>query len=571
MSRRRVALSMDRDASRPDDAAPARWLLTVETGGNQAYVFASNRLRESVGASHLVMESTTKWLRAALKDAPPHSVLQEASGKAFVLFEDTPRSTVEAVVRQLTLKALSAPGLDLFGAIVPAPAPEEPAAEMVDAVLAANRRVEKNRSGLPGAIVRHPRLPLTADCASTSAGASELMPRPEEGRSGRDQMAVSAAVAAKRRAASKGLEALRKQVGELEGKTLPRDLRQVERLFEGEDTLSWLAVVHADVNGLGQALMNLTAHSQDEYLKGLQEFSVGVERAALAALRAGLRSVQPVAGGTIIPALPLIAAGDDLTIVLPGSQALRFVVAYLRAFEEASHCFLGKGAPGELAIAPGGLGACAGIAVVKPHHPFSDAYALAEKLADSAKRVKRLVVDSEGRSVPCSAFDFHLLYDSASSDLKDIRDERTVDEEATVLHDRPYVVSLPERLKTASASAREWAAFHAVERLDELRAILVARRADDPTQRDLPRGQVLALREVLPQGAEPADRRAKIVAARTPSIARLLSDGSLFRKLPPEDDGQQSTALLDALDVVELSEDPIVPAVEIAPAVEAVA
>lgn len=560
---------MDRDASRPDDAAPARWLLTVETGGNQAYVFASNRLRESVGASHLVMESTTKWLRTALKDAeaPPHRVLQEASGKAFVLFEPTPRSAVEAVVRQLTLKALRhAPGLDLFGAIVPAPAPEEPAAKMVDAVLAANRRVEKNRSGLPGAIVRHPRLPLTADCASTSAGAAELMPRPGEGRSGREQMAVSAAVAAKRRAASKGLEALRKQVGELEERTLPRDLRQVERLFEGEDTLSWLAVVHADVNGLGQALMNLTANNQVEYLKRMQEFSVGVEEAALAALRAGLRSVQPVAGGTIIPALPLIAAGDDLTVVLPGSQALPFVVAYLRAFEEAT----ATGILGELA--PGGrLGACAGIAVVKPHHPFSDAYALAEKLADSAKRVKRLVVDSEGRSVPCSAFDFHLLYDSASSDLKDIRDERTVDEEATVLHDRPYVVSLPERLKTASASAREWAAFHAVERLDELRAILVARRGDDPTQRDLPRGQVLALREVLPQGAEPADRRAKIVAARTPSIARLLSDGSLFRKLPPEDDGQQSTALLDALDVVELNEDPIVPAVEIAPAVEAVA
>jgi len=385
------------------------------------------------------------------------------------------------------------------------------------------------------------------------------MPRPGEGRGAREQMAVSAAVAAKRRVASAGLKALRSRVGELEGRTLPRDLGEVERLFEGEDTLSWLAVVHADANGLGQAIMNLAAgQSQADYLDRMRRFSDGVEEAALTALRAGLRSVQPVGDATTIPALPLIAAGDDLTVILPGAQALRFVVAYLRAFEQAT----ATGIFGELA--PGGrLGACAGIAIVKPHHPFSDAYALAERLADSAKDVKRLVIDGEGHSVPCSAFDFHVLYDSASNDLSDIRAERTVDAGATVLHDRPYVVSLPALLGPASASARAWAAFHAVERLDELRAALVAPREDDPTQRDLPRGQVLALREMLPRGAGPADRRASIVAARTPSIARLLTEGSLFRELPPDDRGERSTALLDALDVVELSEDPIVPAEEV--------
>ena len=37
-------------------------LVVVDTTGIQRYIFGSNRLRENVGASHLVYQATEGWL-----------------------------------------------------------------------------------------------------------------------------------------------------------------------------------------------------------------------------------------------------------------------------------------------------------------------------------------------------------------------------------------------------------------------------------------------------------------------------------------------------------------------------
>ncbi len=43
----------------------ARYWVLVETGGNQAYIFGANRLRHVVGASDLIRELGTVWVRDA--------------------------------------------------------------------------------------------------------------------------------------------------------------------------------------------------------------------------------------------------------------------------------------------------------------------------------------------------------------------------------------------------------------------------------------------------------------------------------------------------------------------------
>jgi hypothetical protein len=40
--------------------------LHIESGGNQACIFASNRLREAIGASQLVLEAGTRFVLPAL-------------------------------------------------------------------------------------------------------------------------------------------------------------------------------------------------------------------------------------------------------------------------------------------------------------------------------------------------------------------------------------------------------------------------------------------------------------------------------------------------------------------------
>lgn len=85
-------------------------LVLVSTSGNQRFVFASNKLREAVGASHLVALSTTVWVHEALDGAG--TILQESSGTTLVQVEDeeTARDLATALTRRVRTEA---PGLDL--------------------------------------------------------------------------------------------------------------------------------------------------------------------------------------------------------------------------------------------------------------------------------------------------------------------------------------------------------------------------------------------------------------------------------------------------------------------------
>ena len=80
----------------------------------------------------------------------------------------------------------------------------------------------------------------------------------------------------------------------------------------------------------------------------------------------------------------MVVGGDDLTVVCHARLALPLVRAFALAFEEQTAV-----QPTVNAITGGGLTAAAGIAYVKPHHPFSAAYGLAEELTASAKQVGR--------------------------------------------------------------------------------------------------------------------------------------------------------------------------------------
>lgn len=580
------------DSSVEAHAPAGRWLLMLETGSNQEYIFVTNRTRENVGASHLTVLATSRWLDEALDRCTkrcgetPFEVVQQISGSALVLFAEGRRDEAERVAAEVTLQALArAPGLDLAAAIVDAPEPAASTAKpLSEAIRRASATVAENRAARPGPGARHPRLPLTADCTSSAGGASaeQLLPKADGWR------ARSAASIAKRTAGDAGLARISEEVGQLtDDSRLARSADELERLLEDDSgrfvadaggemerdgkpkrrsELSWLAVVHADGNGVGEILAGLAAEQDGRsYLRALATFSRTLEGCGSRAFASAAAGIPPVEG--VVPVVPLVLGGDDLTALVPGRAALRFTVTYLRKFEEETARHLGELAPG------GRLSACAGVAITKPHHPFSDSYRLAEHLADSAKRVKRIVQDHEGRRLPCSAIDFHLLYDSIVGEVEDVRRRLRIPgrQGDAVLTAKPYVVSdLSDERRWASATdpVRAWLAAHDYALLEGRRKALLAPDPRDPVRAAIPRSQVLALRGAVQEGVEAADARTALATARHPKLATVVEhrDGkpSLFEPRPEADmkidrEGTDRddppvlhSRLLDALDVAEL-------------------
>ncbi|MFM6118055.1 MAG: hypothetical protein ACKPEO_02670, partial [Sphaerospermopsis kisseleviana] len=244
-------------------------------------------------------------------------------------------------------------------------------------------------------------------------------------------------------------------------------------------------------------------------------------------------------------------------VVCDGKIAIEFTKKFLTAFEKETKSQSQEHLDGiipeiaEKALGVACLSACAGIAIIKPKFPFSVAYELAEKLMQSAKEVKKKVTHfhlEKEKPYPCSALDFHILYDSSSVDFKSIRSK--LESENKKLHNRPYVVTCEDDLTKANGS--EWAKFHQFSKLEAKIKVLVAKDENDGGKRKLPNSQMHDLKAGLFLGKEVSDARYRLIRDRykEQDITTLAgSENSLFEKEP--DSGIYITGLLDAIDAAE--------------------
>ena len=175
-----------------------------------------------------------------------------------------------------------------------------------------------------------------------------------------------------------------------------------------------------------------------------------------------------------------------------------------------------------------GLGACAGVAIVKRHYPFHSAVHLAEELTTEAKVVKKELGPDK------SALSFHVLFESAFADLERLRKQQTLDDEHTCLTGQPYVVG--------DDGGAEWARHRHWNDLE--------RRVTALTDREngalvISAGQAHELRSALFRGREAAQSRFEMVSTwlGKDAVQGLADDGSLFW----EDGSDHRTGLLDAL------------------------
>jgi hypothetical protein len=253
-------------------------LVLIETGGNQAFIFASNKMRECVGASELIARVGTRFVLEAvqgiggpelwsnssderrnfLRDklcnsevdgSNPVEVILAVSGKTLLLTRD--EIIGRRIVSSVTQRALKeAPGLDVRGVVSGTLDLEQQSIH--HAIKSVHNQFEIVKSRITGPSSRFLRLPIIAECTTSGLPASRWTN--DSDRLPQDESGPRSALSLKKLAARAGWQDRLKDLLAVYQVTarLPYSTMEIEKL-----DCDWLAIIHADGNGIGQVFLNL--------------------------------------------------------------------------------------------------------------------------------------------------------------------------------------------------------------------------------------------------------------------------------------------------------------------------
>ena len=501
-------------------------LVMLETNGNQRYIFAAPRLRDSIGASAQLVR-LKEWTDDALRatgaakrwkgnhpqprggPGPAAGLpccrfstqwVSRASGKVIFMVDE--EGDAKAVIGRVTRTALAqAPGMDVSGVHLDMgdkthvdedllkriharaaryglrrPPAEARFSQMPflarakDSVLPASPTLEhmfghirdeaKDDEGtllsLPSRVKRYRAFYSRRDLISLACRTSEdlnpdqLVRDPKKlTKKLREAFAVDVEAPGERPGPSSA--AVGRDSGGEKGaadEEQKSDVIALEERFqdipggtgEAASALSKVAVIHIDGNGVGAVMRRLgkaMSHvDEDDFSRAvgcsrddadaLRRFVLTVndrlDRAVTEAFAKAWADVAKWAEAdagpaerkvAVVPVVPVILGGDDVTVFTSGDYALPFAAAYLERYERATENdpllrHLGR----EEGTGP--MTAAAGVAVVRRDFPFHVAYNLAERLVGEAKKV------GKARQPVRSTLTYHALFDSSVLDPEKI-------------------------------------------------------------------------------------------------------------------------------------------------------
>ena len=369
-----------------------------------------------------------------------------------------------------------------------------------------------------------------------------------------------------------------KQEPEFDPTKLAAAFQDGEESEDAKNMLSSVGVVHIDGNGVGAIMRDLgSAHnraqetgvcvSADEVHTdsddALQTFIMVVnkrlDQAVKDAIALSWYDVQKLTPDTVVPIVPVLVGGDDVTVDTDGRYAIPFSEAYIRHYEELTEKdeLLKQLAVVAGAKKAGPLTASAGAAIVGRNFPFHIAYDLAEELVSRGKELGKYP-----GTVPCSTINFHVLRDATVLYPDDTLDEykgRT---------QRPFLIGhyAPERIGDATTTSSEEAPTAELQPLPSWERILRAvaafdgKKPDDPTQTTgdpFPRARANRIVKLLAEGdAEKAATEWDDALQNAPSAGLLAKQ---LKLLPPHssssDEAHESLKQIKwLLDLIDLSE-----------------
>lgn len=322
------------------------WYYRYETKGIQKWILSSNKLRDLAGGSALV-EELTQAAQDRAKAIQGTTIVQATSGAMTAIFSSRENLELFAAEWPMMVSYL-APGLHMIHAWVEQ---SQGMPSLFETLAARRNEVHLDEMELNPWVLRSGRSGLPAIPGPSKGGATL------ERRGTLDRVVLAKEMA-------------RKQF--LRSDNVVTGGRRWENFQDQlEDWKGPVAVIHADGSGIGERLLNLGSDGEK-----LKKFS----RALLAACQhATVKAVDtlPEKEGLVL-ARPIVAAGDDLTYIVPADHARVFAETWLLEFEAKTE---------ELKSELGGsrLFGGAGIAIVGRNYPFSQAYGLSERLCKEAK------------------------------------------------------------------------------------------------------------------------------------------------------------------------------------------
>ena len=429
-------------------------LTAIDVVGIQSYIFASNRLRDVIGASYLVEWATSRdgGLRFEIENVPTPTVIVAAGGNAILWFDsiDVAKQFVLQYSRRLLKKA---PGLDVTIAH-----------QLYDNGKLARGLLSLRVELAKAKLNRRPHVPqlglsVMQPCAVTG------LPASGNARQAKNEW-VSSRIARIR-------EAKTAEIARRWESFLPRDVcgrkacfpDVLDEMGRTRGDTSLIGVVHVDGNGIGKRIQKWLIHKQidpstadEKLVSEFQRWSNALDRLGGEILRKVVSrvtdSIQADGGrfliqgqpspprqldfelgtdsdGTIrLPLRPILLGGDDLTFICDGRIAIDLATTALRAFATIS-----EDTPDLQILGKEPVTACAGVALVKAHAPFSRSYQLCEDLCASAKLAKHDAESGSPSSNTGCWIDWHIGAIRPDQSVFDIRERQYQGQRLTC---RPY-------------------------------------------------------------------------------------------------------------------------------------
>ena len=525
------------------------YLINLETSGNQAYIFASNKLRNITGASELLYRVGTKYVELALKkvsgrdfkieniideqpienqNSPDFEIIIATSGKALLLAKNR-EAAKNFITEWSKIVITEAPGVDALAVCSENSfEPSSSITEYIKVFRETEREMTLLRINEGSSLARFQRIPVTAECVYSGFPASFI----------EDDKPISEKSLAQRKASNDSDIKFRMKklfpVLENTGSNILNGLESLEKL-------DWLAVIHADGNGLGQLFINLAEYVQNlagekatgrDYINYYRKFSSALDKISWLAFN---KAVWQVWGNTEPQIVPIVVGGDDLTVVMDGYESLKFAESFMINFCKATQEDIDTKTILECSGVKS-LGMCAGISIAKPHFPFSQSYKLAEELMKSAKRAKNQY------GADSIAVDFHILYDSVVYSMSDIRDKIIINNR--VLTQKPYIIFQGQTLN--HAPDYEWQVSH---NYDTFKKAVEAIKY-------LPSSQAHGVRDdIFSQQRETQEAEWQFLLTAYPEFKTMWENVDKNLNLYTNENDKFSTVFLDALEMKKFLDD----------------
>lgn len=410
----------------------AKYLYGAAVQGIQSFIFQTNKLQEIVGASELVEEICTNkfWEVAGINEDDPNIILN-AAGNIKYIFDDEQRC--RDFVRKFPKEVMEmAPGITISQAVVSYQ--EE---ELNESLQELENKLREQRNRIP--------IPFEAGFMGTERSRRTGGVAFEKNFLSKEDEIIDEATWKKLNKRNS-----RKLFENISGL---KDFRTEELLFNTDDLKgSWMAVIHADGNGLGTIIQNMNGALKDkndeEVKRAFKTFSNAIDISTKKAAQNVFKEMGIQKEGKAFPIRPIILGGDDITIIIRADLALDFAQKFLEEFEtqtEKEFSFLKN--QYQIDGFEKGITACAGIAFVKKSYPFHYAVDLAEKLCGDAKNfVKGKTDEYENHHpgmndlIPKSALEFFKVQDSfIESSLSNMK-KRVADANGYDFNYGPYLI-----------------------------------------------------------------------------------------------------------------------------------